>query len=458
MKGKMKSAASGQRCSGTETVPRTVYIIFIYLVIDLLGFTVILPLLPSILDYYSHHDKDGLYPWLQNQIQDFQGLVGVPTHLNKVLFGGCIGSMYSFLQFIAAPLIGSLSDVYGRKTLLLCTTCGVAFSYAVWAVSHNFTLFVISRIIGGISKGNISLSTAVVTDVCSTKVRGKGMALIGIAFSVGFIIGPMIGAQFAVNLKSSSDFYIFPAVFALTLAALDILFLLFAFQESLPLGKRAHSIASSFSGALSYINPWSLLTFQPVQKLSLKDHEALQKCGLVYFLYLLFYSGLEYSLSFLTHDRFQYSRMQQGKMYFVVGLVMAAIQGGYVHRIPPGKEIRVCLLGILAVIPSFVIIGISWTPYMLYSGLFLYAFASGTVVPCLTTYVSKYGSPTQKGTILGIFRSLGALARSIGPFLSATVYWWAGPVVCYFIGGCLFIIPVILLRNMHKSMCGQPQT
>ncbi|XP_064466307.1 major facilitator superfamily domain-containing protein 10-like isoform X2 [Ornithodoros turicata] len=440
----------------TETVPRTVYIIFISLVIDLLGFTVILPLLPSILDYYSHHDKDGLYPWLESQIQGFQHLVGVPNHLNKVLFGGCIGSMYSFLQFVTAPLIGSLSDVYGRKAVLICTMCGVAFSYAVWAVSHNFTLFVISRVIGGISKGNISLCTAIITDVCSAKLRGKGMALIGIAFSLGFIVGPMIGAQFAMSLKATSEFYIIPALFALTLAIVDIIFLICTFQESLPPEKRAHSIASSFSGAVSYINPWLLLTFKPVQKLSLKDHEALQKCGFIYFLYLLFYSGLEYSLCFLTHDRFQYSRMQQGKMYFVVGLAMAAIQGGYVHRIPPGKEIRVCLLGVVTIIPSFIIIGISWTPSMLYFGLLLYSFASGTVVPCLTTFVSKYGSPTQKGTILGIFRSLGALARALGPFLSATVYWWAGPVVCYIIGGCLFIIPVILLRNMQKSLIGQP--
>lgn len=215
---------------------------------------------------------------------------------------------------------------------------------------------------------------------------------------------------------------------------------------------QAHSVASSLSGALSYVNPASLFTFQPVQKLPLKDHQVLRQCGLAYFSYLLFYSGLEYSLSFLTHSRFQYTRMQQGKMYFVVGLVMAAVQGGYVHRVPPGKEIKVCLVGIMLIIPSFIIIGVSWSPYVLYCGLLLYAFSSGTVVPCLTTLVSKYGAPTQKGTILGIFRSLGALARALGPLLSATVYWWAGPVVCYCIGGCLFILPLLILRNLYRTV------
>lgn len=258
--------------------------------------------------------------------------------------------------------------------MLIFTTCGIALSYAIWAVSNNFTLFVISRIIGGMSKGNISLSTAVVTDVCNSKLRGKGMALVGVAFSIGFIVGPMIGAQFAMARKDSTEFYVVPALFALSLALLDIFFLIFMFAESFPQEKRAHSITSSLSGAFSYVNPWSLFTFQPVQKLPLKDHQVLRQCGLVYFLYLLFYSGLEYSLSFLTHNRFHYTRMQQGKMYFFVGLIMAAVQGGYVHRVPPGKELKVCFVGIMMIIPSFILIGVSWSPYVLYSGLILYAF------------------------------------------------------------------------------------
>lgn len=114
----------------------------------------------------------------------------------------------------------------------------------------------------------------------------------------------------------------------------------------------------------------------------------------------------------------------------------------------------VCLFvqGIMMIIPSFILIGVSWSPYVLYSGLILYAFCSGSVVPCLTTVVSKYGAPTQKGTILGIFRSLGALARAVGPMLSATVYWWVGPVACYCIGGCLFLFPLLILRNMQRNV------
>lgn len=92
-----------------------------------------------------------------------------------MLFTGFLGSMYSFLQFISAPTVGALSDTYGRKPLLVLSLIGIAVSHLVWIFSYNFGLFIIARMIGGISKGNVSLSMAIVTDVTGTKSRGKGM-------------------------------------------------------------------------------------------------------------------------------------------------------------------------------------------------------------------------------------------------------------------------------------------
>ena len=129
---------------------------------------------------------------------------------NTVLFGGFLGSIFSFLQFLASPIIGGLSDRFGRKPLMVATAVGISFSYLLWVMSSNFAIFVLARIIGGISKGNqkmkgkkflfhsihignVSLSTAIVTDVSTPATRGKGMALIGVAFSLGFLFGPMIG-------------------------------------------------------------------------------------------------------------------------------------------------------------------------------------------------------------------------------------------------------------------------
>lgn len=92
-----------------------------------------------------------------------------------IFFPGFLGSMYSFLQFLSSPIVGALSDVYGRRPLMLLCLTGIAASYLLWAVSHNFVLFVLARFIGGLSKGNVSLSMAIISDVTSSKSRGKAM-------------------------------------------------------------------------------------------------------------------------------------------------------------------------------------------------------------------------------------------------------------------------------------------
>lgn len=98
---------------------KSVYIIFISLLLDLLAFTMILPLFPSLLDHYRSNDEWGVYSWLSNRINYFQKIVGAPEKFNSVLFGGFLGSMYSFLQFVASPIVGGLSDVLGRKFMMI---------------------------------------------------------------------------------------------------------------------------------------------------------------------------------------------------------------------------------------------------------------------------------------------------------------------------------------------------
>ncbi|CAB0020054.1 unnamed protein product [Nesidiocoris tenuis] len=215
------------------------YIIFASLLIDLLAFTMILPLLPSLMDHYRRNDPpDGWYNYFLSSIESFRLLVGAPDRFSSVLFGGALGSLFSFLQFLISPLAGGMSDVYGRKPILLISMIGIACSYALWAVSHSFALFIIARIIGGLSKGNVSLSMAAMTDVSSPATRASGMALVGIAFSIGFVVGPVIGALFARWASSSSglmepNWYTKPALFALTLALTDVFFILFCFKETL---------------------------------------------------------------------------------------------------------------------------------------------------------------------------------------------------------------------------------
>lgn len=431
---------------------KIINIVFVILLLDLLGFTLILPLLPSILDSYSQKEDD-VYQCMQGAVDWFRGTLGIPLDkkYNTVLFGGLIGSLFSLLQFLASPVTGALSDRYGRRPLLMVTTFGLVSSYAVWAVSRNFTVFLLFRIIGGICKGNVSLCTAIVADLPSPKARNRGMAMIGIAFSLGFTIGPLMGAYFAMSFRTADEGNVFfqaPALLALAFSMADLLFIWLVLPETL-----RTDVKTSFSGHHSkdLLNPLALFHFSAVSRTkespSNQRMEKLRRLGLIYFCYLFLFSGLEFTLSFLTHQRFKFTSMQQGKMFFFIGMVMALIQGGYARRIKPGKHIRNVQMAMITLIPAFILIGFSWNVTLLYIGLALYSFAAAIVVPCLSTVVSDYGSVCQKGTVMGILRSLGALARAVGPVVSSTVYWVAGAETCFVLSAVSFIVPLALLSR-----------
>ena len=116
-----------------------------------------------------------------------------PNFMATVLFGGLLGSLYSILQFIFAPIWGAYSDRYGRRPILLLTILGLAISYGVWIFASSFYLLLVARIIGGIMGGNLSVATAAIADISSKEKRSASLAIVGIAFGLGFIIGPAIG-------------------------------------------------------------------------------------------------------------------------------------------------------------------------------------------------------------------------------------------------------------------------
>lgn len=420
-------------------------VMFISLLLDLLGFTVILPLFPALLDFYAKNDSSGLYARLVTWVSAFQDMIGIPSQFHSVLFGGLLGSLFSFLQFLSSPITGALSDVYGRKPIFIGTLVGVALSYAAWAVASSFPLFIMARIIGGTTKGNVSLAYSIMTDILDEKSRAKGMALIGIAFSVGFTIGPAVGAMF--SRWGSSGWFMISAIYALVLAVLNILYFSVFFEETLPESKRRKSVGTGLSQAWELINPSALFTFRAVKGLEKKERGKLIQLGWVYFLYLFLYSGLEFTMTFVTHHKHNYNSMDQGRMFSYLGLVMALMQGGYVRRVKDGKEKNMATKGLVMMLPAFILIGISETSLGLYSGLTLYALGSSMMVPCLTALASCHGSESQKGTLLGIWRSLGALARAIGPVVTSIGFWCMGAELCYIIGGVFMIVPLVVLQS-----------
>ncbi|KAG5671736.1 hypothetical protein PVAND_001916 [Polypedilum vanderplanki] len=444
-------SAKSKGLSNTKT-HSTVYIVFFSLLLDLLAFTMILPLLPSLLEHYRINDKDGLYTTLSNSVAYFRELVGAPEQYTSVLFGGVLGSMFSLLQFVISPFAGGLSDYYGRKPILLVSLIGIVASYGLWAISSNFGLFVLARFVGGLSKGNISLSMAVITDVSNRENRGKGMALVGIAFSLGFIVGPIIGAVFSRFAdKTSNDWFLYPALFAMCLATLDVLFVMICLKETLPIEKRAKTVINSISQALEHISIPSLFRFDAVKNLTKADLESLKQLGFIYFVYLFIYSGLEFTVTFLMFHKFGFNSMDQARMFLTTGIIMTILQGGVVRRIKLERTQRAAVFGLILIVPSYIIVGLSENVFWLYVGMILYAISTAFVVTCMTTLTSKYGNFDQKGTVLGIFRSLGALARALGPAIASASFWLIGSSVTYIIGGLLLVHPTVKLYKLKLS-------
>ncbi|KAI8046378.1 major facilitator superfamily domain-containing protein 10 [Drosophila gunungcola] len=443
-----KLEKEGSKNGKPEKSDPMIYIIFVSLLFDLLAFTIILPLLPSLLEYYRQNDSSGLYAVLTDRVRWFQQLLGAPERYISVLFGGFLGSMFSFLQFVASPIVGGLSDYYGRKPVLMVCASGIALSYLIWACSSNFALFVLARFVGGISKGNISLCMSVITDVSSVKTRGRGMALVGVAFSLGFIVGPMIGALFAIfSDKSGGSWFVLPSLLAFGLAIGDLLVLGCCLRETLPKEKRVKEISSALAYGLQLLNFSAIFRFAAIKNVPKKDMEALRSVGLIYFLYLFLYSGLEFTVTFLMYHKFGYTSMDQARMFLTTGVIMTLLQGSVVRRLPEAKIKGYAIFSLYLIVPAFVLVGLAEGSRMLYAGMTLFAISTAFAVTCLTTLVSKYGNDDQKGSVLGIFRSLGALARALGPVVGCIAFWCVGSRITYISGGLLLIYPALALQR-----------
>ncbi|KAK5982005.1 Major facilitator superfamily domain-containing protein 10 [Trichostrongylus colubriformis] len=254
----------------------------------------------------------------------------------------------------------------------------------IWLRAETFTVFVISRIIGGLSKANVNVATAIVSDVFKPEDNPKGMALIGISYSVGFLIGPMFGAYFSTI--APKDFpHSSPAIFSIVLTVIEFMLIAFCLPETLKFEERVndqksiplyfdHSIYRRKSRMLvgeliSSFPPLNAFKFSAVDAPIKKKHE-MQRIGVIYFIYLFLYAGLEFTLPFLTHLRFNFDSMQQGKIYLFTGLLMLPIQGYVVRRTSMIKQKRVAEIGMMFVVPAFLIIAQATNQFLLYLGLF----------------------------------------------------------------------------------------
>ena len=179
----------------------TLLIVFLTVFIDVVGFSIIFPLFPAMLDYYLKLDgKESLIGSLVAWLDQF---AGGDTNAVATLFGGVVGSLYGFLQFVFAPIWGAYSDRHGRRPTLIFTLGGIVLANLIWVFAGSFALLVLGRALGGIMAGNISTASAVAADITTGKNRASGMILTGVALGLGFILGPAIGGSPSVGNWSS---------------------------------------------------------------------------------------------------------------------------------------------------------------------------------------------------------------------------------------------------------------
>jgi MFS family permease len=428
---------------------RTLGIIFLTLFLDLVGFSIIFPLFPAMLDYYLPDGSisSSVLGQLIKPLFTIAENSGAedPRFMTAVLFGGILGSLYSILQFIFSPLWGSYSDRAGRRKVLLITISGLALSYAAWCLAASFWMLVVARVLGGIMGGNLSVATAAVADSTTREKRSGGLAIIGIAFGLGFIVGPGIGGLLAkINLleyypsleRFGINPFSVPALVSCILALVNLVWVSTSFEETLQPEKRGSR--SEYKGLYVF-------------RIFKGTNSETTRTNLIYLIYMVAFSGMEFTLSFLAVERFLFSPAQNGGMFVFIGFILILVQGIIVRKFAnPLGEKTLAIYGVLCGIIAFWVLSAANDLLLFFSALALMAFSIGLTSPTLSALVSLYTKETDQGVALGVFRSAGSLARAIGPLLAAFVFFAYGSKSAYLSGAIIIVLPLFMAFRLPK--------
>jgi len=429
----------------TDKAKKSLKIVFLTLFLDLVGFSIIFPLFPALAKWYLTVDSENVFlKAIFGSINALTETGGATNFSSIVLFGGALGAIYSLLQFVAAPIWGGISDKIGRRPVLIISVFGLFLSYVLWFFSGSFTVLILARFIGGIMGGNISTATAVVADVTQKENRAKGMATIGIAFALGFIIGPAMGGILSmVNLldyypwlaKYGVNPFSMPAALAGILALYNVKNLIQKFEETLPEEKRGKDKGERTANIFKLFKPL--------------PYPGINLINIGHFLFLMAFSGMEFTLTFLAAERLNYTSMDNAYMFIFIGFVIAFVQGGVVRRKAHSVgEKKMATWGLISIIPGLLFIAFAQSSLLIYVGLFFLAVGSSMAIPCLTSLVSLYTPVEKQGQSIGVFRSLGALSRVIGPIVASLVYWKYSSAMPYLVGSAFLIIPILMTAKL----------
>jgi MFS family permease len=362
--------------------------------------------------------------------------------------------MFSLLQAFISPVIGGLSDRFGRRRALLISMLGNLLSVVLWVSARDFRLFLASRIVGGLSEANVQMANAIVADITDAEHRGSSMALVGVCFSVAFTFGPMLGAGLStINLVAENPFIV-AAIVSLVLIFVETVYLWACLPETHPRLTTLPKEVNTFENTpkKSDVSTSNEKKDSVPAKRTHTNNPALLNA--LHFLFLLPFSGLEFSLPFLTATLYAGTATTaspaalNGRLLSLMGLVASLLQGTVVRRLPPLLTLRV---GVVACAMSFFCLAHVTSPSGLYAAGALLAVTTATVVTGLNSLGSFEAQDADRGAVMGRLRGWGQAGRATGPILFCSLFWWAGREVAYTAGGVAMCVVAVVAFGLLKS-------
>jgi len=376
-------------------------LIFLTVFIDLLGFGILIPILPTFATKVLHVDEMAI---------------------------GIAIAIYSLVQFFFNPIFGELSDKHGRKPMIVISLFINAIGYVIFAFTSSFLLLIISRIVAGVGGSSIGVAQAYIADITTKENRSKGMGLIGAAFGLGFVFGPLIGGLlskygYMVTGFASGGFSILAFVLTLLLLPESLK------QKNKQIRKRKLFDVNSFKKVFS--------------------KPSLAILVVLFFILTFSVANIYGTFALLGYKVYGFTDLQNGYMYGIIGLMSAIVQGGllsYISKYVNDKKL--IIFGSL-----FMIVGLGLMPY---GGSFFWlaiivtvlSFGTGTLQPTLLSMISKVTSESEQGVTLGINQSLSAFARMLGPLWGGFAFEFLG-YQFPFLTGALFTLLILLISIFY---------
>jgi len=354
------------------------FIILTTVFIDLVGFGIVIPVLP----FYAEGTKFNATPRMV----------------------GLLFASYSVMQLIFSPILGGLSDKYGRRPVLLVSIIGTGIGFLIIGFAETLPMLFLGRILDGITGGNISTAQAYIADITTKENRATGMGMIGAAFGVGFVFGPAIG-----GILSRWGIYV-PFLFAAGLCFANAILLYFRLPETVTAQRPPENRAARGRGFGQL--------FKAIKEPSLAFVLT------IYFLFIVSFSIMTSSFSFYTMFRFGYDAQHTGLLFAYVGIIAIVIQGGLIGRLVKRfGELPLIITGALCFAISLFAIPFVGPAAGGLAGLLIgggvFSMGNSLATPALLGLASKNAPPDQQGSILGVTQSVASLARALGPSLQA---------------------------------------